>query len=856
MKTIDITSTSRSVILLTDNLFSDISLASVFVDDNPITNTNPGNTTTIWYQLLEDTEVRGRAAIRINNLNSQTCYVFSATTYTDPGIEFWKYDFEPAAVDTSLSGGVWAGGVKTNALGFSSTDIIVDGDTFISPNAMFAPEELVPGHTSDSLGINVFTKDPETYATVVSGSFPVKKNKVTTATVSIIETASAGIMVYFNGQTFDRSTTTNFTSSSQFFVQGKNIILPPQSSNGRAGYTMVKIGGHGLVDSQVAVMNTTSNHVIITSLISYADVRAVYVLSNGKEVNQISTVTDSGYMVLPDWDDNNRASVHLYNIPGLINTVEAWFFDTPYVRFNRMHEEFFTVTTPQQNFILTNPPGTWEPYSDKALVEKALSSTSNERLRQEPPYVSNYTKTNNQLRYRIDNRQTYASNYFTADSVHVYANGTKLRSGYDFNFDLPDNSIVLINNIYPDGTKISITSTQFDHDYIILGNVLKFNTTISSTNVKVTTFNNHDTMFMETEKFYWNMARRFTLLRPILDDNYVWVYLNGKPLIHRFDFEILEDMRTIQLSSDIETAPDSEILITSILQPETANKVYGYRIFNDMFDRTHYKRLSAFHSTFLTQDVTFTDNSIPVYEEHRLSPMNATKNIPGVALIDRERVEFFGRDGDSLSQLRRGTLGTGPAWYLDRNTKVIDQGILQTIPGAFDTVYNWTTVTSTASSYTIIGFTSTNFANFGFTGVNLDPNVEPEDQVQVYYGGSQLSKSSKYIYESVTSTSATLDPYEFYINTVTNSLVLNTAAYRFRKSGGIEPGTALLVMQKKGQIWTGTESILTSQVKQAKFIREKEADLPDVYFYGGDPRLQDANYVPLEDENGNSLTRW
>jgi hypothetical protein len=275
-----------------------------------------------------------------------------------------------------------------------------------------------------------------------------------------------------------------------------------------------------------------------------------------------------------------------------------------------------------------------------------------------------------------------------------------------------------------------------------------------------------------------------------------------------------------------------------------------------MFDRTHYKRLSAFHSTFLTQDVIFSDTTIPVYEEHRLSPMNAAKNIPGVALIDRERVEFFGRDGDSLHQLRRGTLGTGPSWYLDKNTKVIDQGILQTIPGAFDTLYNWTAVTSNSTTYEIATFSTTNYQNFGYTGISLDPHVDPVDQLQVFYGGSQLSKSDRYIYESVTATSAILDPAEFNINTVTNSLILNTAAYRFRKFGGVEPGVSLLVTQKKGQIWTGTESILTSQVKQAKFIREKEADLPDVYFYGGDPRLQDANYVPLEDENGNSLTRW
>lgn len=840
MKTIDIISTARAVILLTDNIVSDVSRTDVFVNDIAITSTNPGNTTTQWYQVFTDTTVTGRLGIKINNLNQGECYVFSATTYTDPGVEFWKYDFEPSAVDTAIIGGSWTNAVNINALGESGFDIIVDGDTFISPNAMYAPEELVPGHTSDSLGINVYTKDAESYATVVSGSFAVKKNKITTATISVYETSAAGIRVYFNGVVFDRSTSTTFTSSTQFFVQGKQIILPPQSSNGRAGYTMVKIGGQGLIDSQSIVVSTSTNTSIVTSLVAESDVRSVYVLVNGKEIDEVTSPSQVGYMVKTNWDDNYRAAVYCYNLPGDLNMIEAWFFDTPYIKFNRMHEEVFTVTVPQQNFTLSYPPGSLEPYSDKAIVEKALSATSSERIRQEPPYVSNYVKTNNQLSYRIDNRNVYPANYFTADSIYVYANGTRIRSGYDFNFDSANNSIILLNNLYPDGTKISITSTQFDHDYIIIGNVLKFNSSISSTNLRVTTFNNHDKMSMETEKFYWNSARRFTLGRPVLDDNYVWVYLDGRPLVHRYDFEVLEDFRTIQLSSDIEAENNSEILVTTIQQPETANKVYGYRIFNDMFDRTHYKRLSAFHSTFLTKDLEFTSNTISVYEEERLSPMNAAKNVPGVVLIDRERIEFFGRDGDELSQLRRGTLGTSPSLIVDANTKVIDQGILQTIPGAGDIVYTYTTSTMNTSTYGIQLFsTVTN------TGITLDPNIPGQDQIQVFYGGSQLLKSSRYIYETVTSTSAILDPAEFYI-TGTQTLVLNTSSYRFRKSGGIEKGVSLIVTQKKGQIWTGTESILSSNVRQAKFIRQKEADLPDVYYYGGDPRLLDGNYVPLE----------
>ena len=34
-------------------------------------------------------------------------------------------------------------------------------------------------------------------------------------------------------------------------------------------------------------------------------------------------------------------------------------------------------------------------------------------------------------------------------------------------------------------------------------------------------------------------------------------------------------------------------------------------------------------------------------------------NTPGVLFINGERIEYFVKDGNSLQQLRRGTMGTG-----------------------------------------------------------------------------------------------------------------------------------------------------------------------------------------------------
>jgi hypothetical protein len=63
----------------------------------------------------------------------------------------------------------------------------------------------------------------------------------------------------------------------------------------------------------------------------------------------------------------------------------------------------------------------------------------------------------------------------------------------------------------------------------------------------------------------------------------------------------------------------------------------------------------------------------------------------------------------------------------------------------------------------------------------------------------------------------------------------------------------LKIVQKIGQVWTGTESLLTSDAIQAKFLRAKGAELPDIYYYGGDPVLLEESYLPITNDNDEPL---
>jgi hypothetical protein len=49
------------------------------------------------------------------------------------------------------------------------------------------------------------------------------------------------------------------------------------------------------------------------------------------------------------------------------------------------------------------------------------------------------------------------------------------------------------------------------------------------------------------------------------------------------------------------------------------------------------------------------------------------------------------------------------------------------------------------------------------------------------------------------------------------------------------------------------ESLLTSNSLQAQFLRDAQAELPNTYYYGGDPALSEITNTPLTNDDGSPL---
>ena len=790
----------------------------------------------IWYTLSTSPDGLNRAIVSVHHINTTTTIygdmdvrVFGATE-----LEFYTYNTDYNSLDSAISGST----INDTALGFRPEDIVIDGNNFLNSIDSYAPEECVPGHVGDALGINVYTVAPSSYPLVMSGAVGVAAVPASPTRVKLhlMYNNPLGFLVYANGITFDRVANINsFSAFNQYCIFGDEIIIPAQPTATRVGYTFVTAGSDAIMDSAYVAAHIvtpgSTGVVTVSSLLGINDVRSAYVLVNGVEVNMVTTTTNFGYMLEPVSSTNNRAAVKVYALAAGDYTVEAWFFNTLYPKFNRVHEQLFVIAAATSELTLNLTPGTLEPLSEQVIVEKITTSA---RYRMLPPKTTYYKIGAGETTFAIDPDNSRPSTY-GLDNVKVCLNGRELRPGYDFTVNGFNETITLIIPTISIGDALAIIPI-FDYEYIVTGNKLHFSTPISTSTIKVTSFTDHDNMMIRTERFDGDYRRQFTLAYPVISDNYVWVTVNNSPLIAGYDYKVLNDYRTIELSEFINVGADDDIVVMVINPQSYGSTVLGYRLFKDMFDRQNFKRLSAYFSTTLAQPLQHTDSQIFLDDGDHLLQPNPGRNIPGVVLIDSERIEYTSRDGNVLNGLRRGTLGTGPATISNIGTKVIDQSIrqlistvdyslIQYIPSSNTTTYTISNITNTAT------FSINTTTQVG-SGITLSTITNAVDQIEVYYGGRRLRKTSLNVHDKSisyydSSESTIVYPPEFTVTTSTQQVTLNIAEE-------ITTGTRITVVKKEGALWTGTEatSLLSSTAPQAEFLRVRMAELPNKYFYG------------------------
>lgn len=823
-------------------------------------------TNTLWYSISNSIDGLNRAVVSVRSIDPGVTLSgeLAVRVYGSTELEFYSYNSDYNSLDSMISG---TNLFDTN-LGYKPEDIVIDGNNFLNSVDSYAPEECVPGLVRDAVGINVYTTvEPLTYPLVVSGAFAAGPSGVTRAELTWLPDAPLGFRVQANGNTFEKVFNEySFTTSTQYCMFGNTIVVNTQPANTLVGYSFVTAGANTIVDSNYVgtevVSQGNTGTISVSSLLPIDEVLSVYVLLNGDEVGPSTNPEDisvRGYVLSPTSSVNNRAMITVNGLTSNLYNLEAWFFNQSYPKFNTMHEQFFTVgSTATSELFLERAPGGIEPLSEQVIVEK-ITNTTRERLL--PPWASYYKIRNGIMTYPIDSKNSRPSTY-NLNNVKVYFNGIELRPGYDFSVNGLNQTVTLVKPGIVAGDAIAILPLV-DYDYLLTGNALSLSTPVTTATIKVTSFTDHDNMMIRTERF--KGTDELILTFPVLNENYVWVTVENKQLTAGFDYFVREDMRTIELSEFVNIKLTDDIVVVVINPPSYGTKILGHRIFKDMFGRQQFRRISEYFSTKLAQPLQYTDDKIFVEDGDHLLQPNPGRNLPGVIIVDSERIEYTAKDGNVLSGLRRSTLGTGPAKFSDIGTEVIDQSIrqiiptvdyslIQNIPSSNTTTYVISTVTNTST------FSVTSSTHAG-NGIAFSTLTNAVDQVEVYFGGRQLRKTSLIVHDKsrsyytmasvqvngVTTSSYETLPPEFTITTSTRQLILNIAEE-------ITTGTRITVVKKEGAFWENTSvtSLVSSTGTQANFLRSRPAELPDIYYYGGEKVLLE-NSVALTDENGEPL---
>ena len=291
------------------------------------------------------------------------------------------------------------------------------------------------------------------------------------------------------------------------------------------------------------------------------------------------------------------------------------------------------------------------------------------------------------------------------------------------------------------------------------------------------------------------------LRKKAVDAQYVWVSVNGELLTPSVDYFVTDDQMKIQL---VRTPAQNDVIDIIHFAQQVSSAKFAYRQFKDILNRTHFKRLDA-SATTLREPLNSYDLRIEVVDGSSLSVPSKGQNLPGILFVGSERIEYFVKEGNTLKQLRRGTLGTGTKDTYPIGQKVFDQNIGKTVP-----------YKDMTQSQSFIGNGSTSTYTLSF-------DVGTINEIEVFVAGKRLRKTPL---ESFSATKA-LDspeaditlPREFEFNQDTNTITL--ADIPLDK-------TKVTVVKKTGQTWANNGQTLgEAENSIARFLRAGTSALPE-----------------------------
>ena len=844
--------------------------------------------------------------------------------------------------DTQITGGNLA---YSTASGLAADDIILDGDGLITPDTSHAPEEIVPGHVTDTVAIKVFHRP--------SGGCP---NILFNSHIGDGTTTSFTIGQYFQNQQSvivkldDAIQLLNFNYTIDY--QTNTVIFESAPANqSKVTILSISFNSANILDLDYFVSDGVTTEYITKA--SWLPTITSTVLVNGETYSYVLFSTDDTYTDKVGESWRSRAGIRFETAPpvgAIINyVIDANGFEQTA---SIVKSDTVTFTTDVQTYSLINTVGVNSPLDQNVLVK-----TGQRILR--PASANYFTMNDDQLVYALRDYK-YLNLGVNATDLTVYVGSSLLALGadYDVEFDyegaiysLTENSTDILSGtgyavddiltisggtvstlgssakflvtrvnaagriqtlepielgsyvVVPDGviilsggsgTDATISATfeittnrpnisvtvnpakyisgekltiviDNDAEYTITNNTITFTDTYpNGTIFEVISFYNHNVLGIErtvdelipttaiangTAEYYelaGKLGGKFKLRNTAISGDFVWVIKNSTLLMSGVDYRLDTDHTTIKLNNYLF---DGDIIQIIAFTNTVVHDSFAYMQFKDMLNRVHYKRLNKSKSTRLDKDLTQFSKTITVLDGTVLDTPVASKNLPGIIEINGERIEYFNKVGNVLSQLRRGTLGTGIPVLHGKDSQILNIGSSETIPYKDEYVIKTHTADGISNTYDL-PFTP----SITTVGNNIATDFD------VFVGGYRLKKKEYTIFAKIDGATGQLVhpdypdsvegditlPAEFSNTPSTNSAIKLTATP--------ELGAKIVVVKKQGKLWNDLgQRLAKSDNSVSNFLKTTGTNWVESYLDKYEDRVLGGDGNPLQTGDGEPL---
>ena len=730
-------------------------------------------------------------------------------------------------LDTLVTGGSLSAisGAYVTATGSTPEEIVIDGDKFISPDQVPAPEENIPGQVLESLSIKV-------YQTTQSGAVPLQ-NKVIYADgaarrfsigLDIIDDNS--VLVYLNKVKQEKIQIDSSLDYDIDYVNNEIIFtnVPPLGSI--IEIIAFGLGGIQLLDYQEFIADGETN-LFLTKAV-YNQTQSVLVTVDGIQI-------DTGFSNSSEFiDTQNRVIVQFGFAPvdgAVVKVVclgTALDTDSSQQSIIRVNQQVFYYDGSSTSFELDR----FVNLTRASAESNILVTLNGSQLKGPENTVIVYDGTNNQIAVGTDPLRFPGS--ITYLTIKVYLNNQLTTSVVDWTLNSTTNVITVREDLLSRDDVIRVVIDAFA-DYTLSGDTLSLTSNILNVMnnnddsvtkdvIEVTWFSEYPSMDIVTDQYQGGKVN-YKLSRVPVNERYVWVYLNGTRLTLNQDYKVSIQRGVVYLNIDSNTTDELKIV-------EFGNELYrfpsAYEIHKDMLNRYQFKRYSR-NDVRLTVPLNYYNTTIEVNDGNLLyDPTN--KPVPGVVYINNERIEYTQKTGNILSQLRRGSLGTSIAELHPVNSFVSDSGPTETIP--YNETQHRLDFVSDGSTLLVgpLDFVPAKGTRTAWYKETIPEEYGACDQVEVFVGGVRLRKNPIDVWDEEISAYSPAGDKQ-----VEAEFSVDGASSYIRLTNAVPAGTRITIIRRTGRTWydrgdftaTTGKTMSANNTSITRFILQKTTIVPE-----------------------------